>query len=75
MFSITCSLFCGSQQINVVFMVIALATVFRTKYRSVARRKKLKDFGSGDKLNLDLFKYATYLIEGNFGEVLIWQIG
>ena len=69
MFSITCSLFdffCGYQQINVVFMMIALATVFRTKHRSVARRRKLKDSNSGDKPNLDLFKYATYHIDENF---------
>ena len=62
-----CSLlhfFCGHQQINVVFMVIALATVFRTKYRSVARRRKLKDFDSGgDRPSLDLFKYdACYIM-------------
>ena len=46
---------------NVVFMVIALVTVFRTKRRSVRRRKSMKHLDSGDRANLDLFKYVSIL--------------
>ena len=42
-------------------MVIALVTVFRTKRRSVKRRKSMKDLDSGDRANLDLFKYVSIL--------------
>ena len=64
---------CVHQQINVVFMVIALATVFKTKYRSVARRRKTKDLDSGDSPNLDLFKYATDYVIIYVGQVL-WPV-
>ena len=43
-------------------MVIALATVFKTKYRSVARRRTLKNLDSGNRPNLDLFKYVIHVL-------------
>ena len=64
---------CVHQQINVVFMVIALATVFKTKYRSVARRRKTKDLDSGDSPNLDLFKYAMDYVIIYVGQAL-WPV-
>ena len=51
-------------------MVIALATVFKTKYRSVARRRKTKDLDSGDSPNLDLFKYAMDYVIIYVGQAL-----
>ena len=41
-----------------MFMVVALVTVFRTKRRSVRRRKSIKDQNNGEKPNLNLFKYV-----------------
>ena len=44
-------------QVNIVFMVVALATVFKTKRRSVKRRKSMKNTENGDKARFGLFKY------------------
>ena len=44
-------------QVNIVFMAIALLTVYKTKRRSVQRRKSVKSADSSDKAKLDLFKY------------------
>ena len=39
-------------------MAVALAMVFKMKWRSVKRKKAMKDLDSKDKQNLELFKYV-----------------
>lgn len=52
-------------QVNIVFMVVALATVFKTKRRSVKRRKSVKNNESDDKARFDLFKYDILHVFSN----------
>ena len=49
-------------QVNVVFMVIALVTVFRSKRGSIKRNKSMKRLEDNHKPNLDLFKYVLQLL-------------
>ena len=49
-----------------MFMVVALTTVFKTKRRSVKRRKSMKNTESGDKARFDLFKYDILCVQKSF---------